>query len=70
MAEFEEDRNFLIIITLSAIIVISFWRANLQPKQELSRFTKKSSTIEYGYRKCDTHARVFTETRAHRNSKN
>ena len=31
---------------------------------------KKGSTIQYGYRKLGTHARVFSKTLAHGNSKN
>ena len=31
--------------------------------------SEKASTIQYGYRKC-THARVFSRTLAHGNSKN
>ena len=30
----------------------------------------KASTIQYGYMKCGTHARVFSQTLAHWNSKN
>ena len=32
---------------------------NLRPKQGSSSFPKNTSTIQYGYRKCETHARVF-----------
>ena len=31
---------------------------------------KKVSTIQYGYRKCGNHARLFSQTLAHGNSKN
>ena len=31
---------------------------------------KKLSTIQYGFRKCGTHALVFSQTLAHGNSKN
>ena len=31
---------------------------------------KKASTIQYGYRKCVTHARVFSQALVHGNSKN
>ena len=30
---------------------------------------KKASTIQFGYRKCGTHARVFCQTLAHGNSR-
>ena len=36
----------------------------------LSHFgEKKASTIQFGYRKCLTHARVFCQTLAHGNSR-
>ena len=31
---------------------------------------KKASPIQYGYRKCGTHARVFSKTLVHWNTKN
>ena len=31
---------------------------------------RKASTIQYGYKKCGTHARVFSQTLKHGNSKN
>ena len=34
------------------------------------RLTKRESTLQNGYRKCGTHARVFSQTLAHGNSKN
>ena len=36
----------------------------------LFRLAKKEGTIQYGYRKRGTHARVFSQTLAHWNSKN
>ena len=36
----------------------------------LFRLAKKDGTIQYGYRTWGTHARVFTQTLAHGNSKN
>ena len=37
---------------------------------ELFRLGKKEGTIQYGYRTWGTHARVFSQTLAHGNSKN
>ena len=42
----------------------------LQPKQTISPREKKEGTIQYGNRTWGTHARVFSQTLAHGNSKN
>ena len=42
----------------------------LQPKQGPFRLAKKEGTIQFGYRKCLTYARVFSQTLAYGNSKN
>ena len=41
-----------------------------RPKQGLFPLAKTASTIQYGYSKSGTHARVFSRTLAHWNSKN
>ena len=39
-------------------------------KTHVIRFIfKRESSIQYGYRKCETHARVFSRTLGHENSK-
>ena len=40
------------------------------PNQVDPRRAKDTSTIQYGYRKSETNARVFSEALAHGNSKN
>ena len=47
-----------------------FRLAKFRPKLGLFRLVKKASTIQYGYRKWGTHARVFPQTLAHGNRKN
>lgn len=39
-------------INHSIFIVVIFWPAILRPRQGTSRFAKKTSTIQYGSRKC------------------
>ena len=62
------------------IIIFSILQANLRSKQGQSHLwanlrvrhlvlQKKASTLEYGYMKCRTHARVFSQTLAHEDSK-
>ena len=41
-------------------IIISFWQATLRPKR--SSRAKKEGTIQYGYGKWGTYARVFSQT--------
>ena len=51
------------------IITVSFWQAILRPFRSF-RFAKIEGTIQYGYRKHGTHARVFSQMLAHENTKN
>ena len=46
------------------LLAKTVWLMNLTPKLQ------GLSTIQYGYRKCGTHARVFSQTLAHGNSNN
>ena len=39
-------------------------------KARTFRLARKAITIQYGYRKCGTHARVFSQTLEHGDSKN
>ena len=49
-------------------IIVSFWQETLRPKR--SRFAKRGGTIQYGYTKLGTHARVFIQTLTPGNIKN
>ena len=51
------------------VIMVSIWQETLRPFQSC-RFAKKEGSIQYGYRKWGTNARVFSQTLAHGNSKN
>ena len=44
--------------------------ANIHPKQVPPHFTKKTSTIQYGHRKCETSTLTFSQTLGNENSKN
>ena len=61
-------KNYIIII----IIVRSFLRLFFDLKEHKSIWfrEKRRYTIQHGYRKWVTHARVFSQTLAHGNSKN
>ena len=53
------------------IIVIIISQIALHNENERDRKRpRKGSSIQYGYRKCGTRARVFSQTFAHGNSKN
>ena len=54
----------------SSSSMIRFSQSKLLPKQGLFHLEKKEDTIQYGYRKWGTHARVFSKTLVHGNSKN
>ena len=56
--------NCLLSTAREYFIIVSFWQAETS-----SCFAKKASTIQYGYRKWETHARVFCHTLEHGNSK-
>ena len=58
-----------IIIIIINIIRVWFWQATLRLFRS-SRFAKEEGTIQYGYSKLETHARVFSQTLGHGNSKN
>ena len=49
-----------------------FWfsTSNTHCAPVIARSEKKASTIQNGYRKCGTHARVFSQTLVYGNSKN
>ena len=49
-----------------SLVLISESSATTRP----FRPAEKENTIEYGYRKCGTHARVFPQSFPHGNSKN
>ena len=49
-----------------SLILISESSATTRP----FRLAKKENTIKYGYRKCGTHAQVFSQSFPHGNSKN
>ena len=47
--------------------IVSLCHANLWPKHGPTHFAEIASTIQYNYRKCGTHAQVFSQTLAHGN---
>ena len=61
--------HYYLIIIIIIIIIVSFWQTTPRPFRSCL-FAKNEGTIQYGYRKKGTHARVFLETLAHGNRKN
>ena len=55
--------------TTTIIIIVSFWLLK-QINKLSSCFAKKGNTIQYAYKKCGTHVRVFPQTLVHGTSKN
>ena len=53
-----------------SLVWFDFDRRSFGPSYRLFRLAKKGRTIQYGYRTWGTHARVFSQTLMHGNSKN
>ena len=64
--KYNSDTSCRIIIIIT---VFNFVALQSQNKADRRR-AKKASSIQYGYRKCETHARVLTQTLARGSSKN
>ena len=47
---------------MGIIIIDYFLIGEASAKAKLFRLAKRESTIQYGYRKCGTHARVFSQS--------
>ena len=59
-----------IVEVVVVVVVVGFDNSALFPIIHCLHRAKKEGTIQYGYRKWGTHARVFSQTLAHGNSKN
>ena len=52
------------------IVIVSFLTVETSARWRIISPRETASTIQYGYRKCRTHARVFSWTLVHGDSKN
>ena len=57
-------------VHLESIIIIAFSLISLPNQNKVDPRSVKASSIQYGYRRCGTHARVLIQTLARGNSKN
>ena len=69
----DTKKNLRCIIIINSIKLLSHQPTRLSRTScadVVAPSEKKGSTIQYGYRNWGTHARVFSKTLAHGNSKN